>query len=237
LKKLAIVVTVVGATLAVVISLTGARDVAPKPGSAQASTTAHEITALLNGIPQHANTLGQPGAPITLRWYGDLECPYCRQFTLGALPTIITRWVRGGRLKIEYLSLETATRDPTTFRIQQVAALAAGRLNKMWNYIEIFYHEQGQEDSGYITNAYLSGLARQIPGLDLALWAEYRYDPNLAAEVAAEERAATHAHYVETPTFLIGHSGGTLHKLIWSSLTEPGIFNGAISYLLNSAEQ
>jgi hypothetical protein len=35
--------------------------------------------------------------------------------------------VRPGKLKIEYRSLETATREPETFHTQQLAALAAGK--------------------------------------------------------------------------------------------------------------
>ena len=108
--------------------------------------------------------LGNPNAPVTLQYFGDLECPICKDFTLGALPPIIQKWVRTGKVKIEYRSLETATREPEVFKTQQVAALAAGKQNKMWNYLETFYHEQGEEGSGYVTESYLQGLAQQVPG-------------------------------------------------------------------------
>ena len=72
--------------------------------------------------------------------------------------------MRTGKLKIEYHSLETATREPEVFKTQQVAALAAGKQNKAWDFIETFYHEQGEEDSGYVTEKYLQGIASQVPG-------------------------------------------------------------------------
>src|ERR1700685_2396304 len=74
-----------------------------------------------------------------------------------APPSIIDSYVRNGKVKIEYRSMETATRDPDTFDIQQVAALAAGQQDKLWNFIELFYHEQGKEDSGYVTESFLQG--------------------------------------------------------------------------------
>ena len=111
---------------------------------------------------------------MTLQYFGDLECPICKEFTLGALPTVIQKWVRTGKVKIEYRSLETATREPEVFKTQQVAALAAGKQNKMWNFIETFYHEQGEEDSGYVNESYLQGLAQQVPGLNLATWTSDR---------------------------------------------------------------
>ncbi len=120
-----------------------------------------------------------------MQYFGDLECPICKKFTLGALPTIIQKWVRTGKLKIEYRSLETATREPEVFKTQQVAALAAGKQNKMWNFIETFYHEQGEEDSGYVTESYLQNIASQVPGLNLAQWTSDRSNPELANQVTA----------------------------------------------------
>src|SRR5205807_9810713 len=76
--------------------------------------------------PQSGNTLGRPNAPVTMQYFGDLQCPVCKSFTEGALQPLIQNYVRPGILKIEFRSLETATREPETFRTQQVAALAAG---------------------------------------------------------------------------------------------------------------
>jgi protein-disulfide isomerase len=232
LGRLALVVAVVAVVLAVVALTAGGQGSPPKPGSGQASATEQKVSALLAGIPQSANTLGQPAAPVTLEWYGDLECPYCREFTLGALPSLIQRWVRDGQLKIEYLSMETATREPKVFQTQQVAALAAGMQNKMWNFIETFYHEQGEEDSGYVTERYLQGLASQVPGLNMALWREDRFDPALAAQVRVERNAAIRARFRGTPTFLIGRSDGRLYPLESHSLVKPRFYNKVIELLL-----
>ena len=46
----------------------------------------------------------------------------------------------------------------------QTAALAAGEQKLGWNYIELFYHEQGDETSSDANHAYLDGLAGQSPG-------------------------------------------------------------------------
>jgi protein-disulfide isomerase len=232
LGQLTLVAAIVVVMLAVIVVATSQSNAPPRPGSTQASTIAQAISAQLADIPQSANTLGQPTAPITLTWYGDLECPFCKEFSLGALPLLITRWVRGGQLKIEYLSMETATREPKVFETQQVAALAAGMQDKMWNYIETFYHEQGEEDSGYVTERYLRGLASQIPGLNVALWDQDRYDPQLATRVLAERHTAIGAHYRGTPTFLIGRTQGRMYKLKSASLTKPTRFNKVIEYLL-----
>ena len=200
----------------------------PKPGSSGAGAVTREVANLVDGIPQSGNVLGKPGAPVTLQYFGDLECPICKEFTLGALPSLINRWVRAGDLRIEYRSLETATREPETFKKQQVAALAAGAQKKMWHYIETFYHEQGEEDSGYVTEEYLNGLARQVPGLDLARWQKDRANPKYVSQIEEDAQAANSQGFTGTPSFLIGRSGGALKKFEYGQLTDPREFNEAI---------
>ena len=169
-----------------------------------------EINALLAEIPQSANVLGEPVAPVTLEYFGDLECPFCRDFSLDVLPSIIQQWVRSGKLRIEYRALQTATREADVFVAQHVAALAAGKQDKEWHFVETFYAEQGEEGSGYVTETYLEGIASQIPHLDLPRWATDRKDPQLPKEIASDAEAAANAGLNGTPSFLLGASGGTM---------------------------
>ncbi|HEY2283272.1 MAG TPA: thioredoxin domain-containing protein [Solirubrobacteraceae bacterium] len=233
LTQLGIVVGVVVAVVVVILIATGGggtKKVAPHSTEAAQTTTA--VNTLVGGIPQNGNTLGNPNAPVTLQYFGDLECPICKEFTLGALPTIIQKWVRTGKVKIEYRSLETATREPEVFKTQQVAALAAGKQNKMWNYLETFYREQGEEASGYVNESYLQGLAQQVPGLNLTQWASDRGNTALVNQVTADAQAANNAGFTGTPSFLIARTGSTPQKLEYSSLTDPASFNEAIEKLL-----
>ena len=227
-------VIVVAIVIVLVATGGGGTKAPPKEGSKEANAITKEISNLVGGIPQSANALGKPTAPVTLQYFGDLECPICREFTLGALPSLINRWVRGGDLRIEYHSLETATREPETFKKQQVAALAAGKQDKMWNFIETFYHEQGEEDSGYVTESFIDGIAKQVPGLSLAQWQTDRADTKLAAEVEEDAQTANSEGFTGTPSFLISHTGGATKKLEYSTLTEPTQFDEAIESTLKA---
>jgi protein-disulfide isomerase len=189
----------------------------------------NEIAVLLAGIPQSANALGQPAAPVTLAYFADLQCPYCRDFSLEVLPSIIERWVGAGKLRIESHALQAATRDREVFMAQQIAALAAGRQERAWHFIETFYVEQGEENSGYVTDAYLQGIASQVTGLDLARWASDRRDPELANEIAVDAQAAENAGLTGTPSFLIGASGNAMSGF---SPSDPTSFDKAIEELL-----
>jgi protein-disulfide isomerase len=172
-----------------------------------------QIGPLLADIPQRANALGHAEAPITLGYFADLQCPYCRDFSLQVLPSIIQRWVRPGTLRVHYRALQAATGDANVFVAQQVAVLAAGKQAKAWHFAETFYAEQGEENSGYVTDAYLRGVASQIAGLDLEQWAGDCGDQRLIEEIAGDEQAAEEAGVHGTPSLLIGATGGAMTRL------------------------
>ena len=215
-----IAVTVVVIVAVIVVAASSKKSASgPASKSPRAEASARkEVNALLDGVPQKGDVLGKPNAPVTIQYFGDLECPICQEFTLDALPGIIANEVRTGKAKIEYRSLSTATgtaesagAEPSgTFTNQQVAAGAAGRQDLGWYYIELFYHEQGEEDSGYVTESFIQNLAKQVPGLDLTQWSADRADKALEDEIVEDEKAAGRAGFKGTPSFLVGRTGGQL---------------------------
>ncbi len=236
------VAVVVIAIVVILIATSGGGKKAVLLNSKEASTTVTEVTSLLAGTTQNANVLGSPTAPVTMKYFGDLECPICRDFTLGAFPTIIQKWVKTGKLKVEYNSLITATGNAERggsepegmFNKQQIGALAAGKQNKAWDYIELFYHDQGEEASGYVTEGFLQGLAEQVPGLNLAQWTSDRASQALATQITKDNEEANNEGFTGTPAFLIGKSGGTLKKYEYTSLTDPSGFEEQFKNALKS---
>jgi protein-disulfide isomerase len=229
----AVAVVVVAIVVILIATSGGGSKTGPvKKGSATEHNTIALVNSEIGGIPQSGNAIGSPTAPVTLQYFGDLECPICREFTEGALTKLIEKDVRAGKLRVEYRSMETATREPETFKNQQIAALAAGKQNKMWNFLETFYHEQGEENSGYVTEKYLQGIAQQVPGLNLSTWQSARADTGLQAQLAADTQESNNQGFNGTPSFLIGHSGGAMKKLEaseYGSLQEPSGFEEAVS--------
>ncbi|MGA2009210.1 MAG: thioredoxin domain-containing protein [Solirubrobacteraceae bacterium] len=208
LQMLGGVVVVAVAVVVVLIIASGGSNstTAPKPTSPQAKTAAQKVDTLLAGIPQDGTRLGSPSAPVTVTEFGDLECPVCKDFATGAENQLIAKDVRSGKVALVYRSLPTATAngpDPGIFPTQQAAALAAGQQKLGWYYIELFYNEQGAEDTAYVTPTYLGGLARQVPGLNYGEWNTQRFNPALTAQVDKDEQAANAAGYNSTPTIVV----------------------------------
>ena len=194
--------------VAIAVSSGGGGSTGLKSGNGEATLTA-QVRQLLDGIPQSGATLGNPTAPVTLTYYSDLQCPVCAEFALtSGFPELVARDVRAGKVKIVYSAFETATRDPQTFQAQQVAALAAGRQNYLWDYVELFYRQQGIEGTSYVTETYLDGLAKQVLPMNLEAWRAARNDSSLIAELQLDRQTATTAGIQGTPTLIFQGSRG-----------------------------
>lgn len=169
-----------------------------------------KVSAQLTGIPQAGATLGRRTAPVTMEVFIDLEDPTSRWWFREDLPAIIDAYVRTGALKLRYHAFKRNTYWPAAFVNQQTAALAAGAQDKLWNYIETFFYEQGKELTHYVTESYLEGIARQTPGLDLARWHTDRHTGRREEQTTAEDQSARAIGFYVTPAFRIGKTGGRM---------------------------
>lgn len=232
----------VGLAMAIMVALLAVSD-APSSSPAPRQPRLHQpvdegaarrIETLFAGIPQQGPALGDPKAPVTLQFFADLECPEARRFVIGALPFVIRKWVRGGKLRIEYHSVPAETVWPDIFNHQQVAALAAGRQGRLWEYLDFFYHEQGPEYTRYAIDHFLQARAREVRGLDFAEWMEDRHERVLSRRVKEDRRMARERGIRLTPAFLIGPTGGAPEQLLRFSLTEPSAFDEAIERVMEA---
>lgn len=192
-------------------------------GSGPTKNAYPTVHSQLAGIPQDGVTLGNPSAKFTLTYFGDLQCPICRDFTVtpSDLPQFIHSQVRTGKAKVLYRSFCTATCNDYSngqhiFKQQQTAAYAAGKQHLFWDYAELFYHEQQAEGSGYVTAAWLQGLAKQIPKLKLSTWETDLKDPVLADQVSSDTNAAIKLKLTGTPTLIMKGPKGS------ETVTGPG---------------
>jgi protein-disulfide isomerase len=217
----AILAAVVVVVVAIVVSQGGSDDsgggaAAPSVsgGQAQQSQSA-DVEKLFGGIPQNGVTLGEPDAPATLIEFADLQCPFCAQYTTDALPTVIQDYVRSGRLKMQLRLLRFI--GPDSERGAEVAA-AATLQDRGWDYSDLFYRNQGQENSGYATDAFLERLARETPGLDVNQLDSDLDSPPAQKLIRQAERQANQLGVSGTPTFFIQKGNGAPQQLQLSSL-------------------
>jgi protein-disulfide isomerase len=120
------------------------------------------------------------------------------------------------KLNIEFRNLSFI--GPDSVR----AGLAAGgaeQQNKLWDFVDLMYLNQGEENTGYVTDAYVHRLLAAVPGLDVVRAERTSRSPHAAAMLAAANAAANVNGIDGTPSFLISRAGGPLRVFQPGSLT------------------
>lgn len=209
------------------ISFSGSRSNS-SPGGTSAVAGVSETAAMLNGIPQHGTALGSPGAPLKLVEYVDMQCPYCARWATEAFPTIVDRYVRTGKLQIEFRGLAFLGPDSVT---ALRTALAAADQNKLWNVVELLFRNQGVENSGWVTEDLLRRTLAGVPDLDGARVLAERGDPKIGNLLNAAAAQAKAGGITGTPSFQVSRHGGALQRLNVTSLDAKS-FSSALRSLL-----
>lgn len=175
-----------------------------------------EVNRLLAGIRQEGLVLGDPRAPVELVEFGDLQCPFCKAYSEEILPPIIENQVKKGEVKLDFRNLAIIGEQSIP---AGAAALAAGEQGRGWNYVELFYRNQGEESSGYADDAFLEAIARGAGVKNLARWNRER--ANLTGEVEKTTAEGHRLGFDGTPSFAIkGPKSGGLEPLSTPGSTE-----------------
>jgi protein-disulfide isomerase len=157
------------------------------------------VAKLLEGIPQRGMVLGDPKAPVELIEFGDLQCPVCAAYSEEILPAIMETQVRKGAVKIDFRNFTIIGPESVT---AGAAALAAGAQGRGWSFVDLFYRNQGRENSGYADDdAFLRALAKAAGVQNLAKWDAERAE--MTAEVEETSQEAQNLGFGGTPSFAI----------------------------------
>lgn len=163
-----------------------------------------EVSRELKGLPQEGMTLGDPGAKVTLVEFGDLQCPVCKGFAEEIVPAVIDSKVRSGEARIEFRNFTIINEESVP---AAAAAIAAGSQGRAWNFIDLFYRNQGIEASGYVTDDFLTEVAKGAGVADIAKWNRDRNSRAVLDQVQAESEEAQRLGLSGTPSFVITGPG------------------------------
>jgi protein-disulfide isomerase len=170
-----------------------------------------QVTAGLAGIPQRGLVLGKPTAPVTLVEFGDLRCPVCKGVAEEILPEVIDSKVRSGEAKLEFRNFSILGPESDA---AAAAAVAAARQNRGWSFVELFYRNQGFETTPYVTDEFLTAIARAARVPDIPRWNRERRSAAASSEVSRDVAAAERLGFEGTPSFAVrGAATGGLQPL------------------------
>ena len=156
------------------------------------TTTPTSPSTLLDGIPQNRAVLGAEDATVTLIQFEDLQCPICKRYQEEGFPGIVEEYVRPGKVKIRFVGLAFIGPDSEKALLY---TLAAGEQGKLWQFADALYANQGEENSGWVTDELLQDLAGEFD-LD---WEKLKTDADGAVTLQQANSMATEAEQRGVP--------------------------------------
>jgi protein-disulfide isomerase len=210
--------------IVVVVALIVANSGSDSGGDASNLQEVGAVDSLVNGIPQEGLVLGDPKAKVELIEYGDLQCPVCKAYSEKIIPEVIKSNVKNGEAKVVFHNF-------TIIGPQSVpagaAALAAGAQGRGWNFLELFYRNQGAENSGYADDEFLTAVAKAAGVKNIAQWNKERKGKKFTSEVTKTTEDAQKFGFTGTPSFAIKGPNSNGLELLGNPST-PGEFEEAI---------
>jgi protein-disulfide isomerase len=176
-------------------------DSGPTTESLAADTAS--TNALLDGIPQRGIELGSPTAPVTLTEFADLQCPFCRRYTEKVFPTVVRDYVRTGKVRMVFRGLSFIGADSV---VAARAAGAAAQQNRLWQFVDVFYKNQKDENSGYVRTKFLRQIGAAA-GLDVARLERDATTDAVQRRLTDANSEADRLGIKSTPSFVLARAG------------------------------
>ncbi|HEX4691290.1 MAG TPA: thioredoxin domain-containing protein [Solirubrobacteraceae bacterium] len=214
------------AVIVVIVAIVASGGSSSSSGSGSGGSDTAATTALFKGVPQQGITLGRASAPATLIEFADLQCPFCGEYSNNGLATVVKDYVRTGKLRYQ-LHIRSFL-GPDSVKAAGAAA-AATKENRLYQFSDLFYRRQQQENTGYVTPTFLRGVANGA-GVDPAKALAGAANPSSQPQVAAAEKLASQLGSNSTPAFYLRLKSGRLVPV------EPKALDGAsMSAAINTA--
>jgi protein-disulfide isomerase len=202
LVSAAVFLAIIAIVIAIVVSQSGD----DSGGGGTDLAGADSVNAQLKGLPQEGAVIGEPGAKVTLIEFGDPQCPTCALYAEQIIPQLISGPVRSGEAKLEFRPWAIIGEESVP---ASEAAYAAGEQGRFWNFIELFYRNQGAENSGYVDDAFLTAVAKGAGVPDIDKWNQDRKDPRWQRLLDQNDREANQLGFDGTPSLAIEVGGQT----------------------------
>ena len=175
----------------------------------------NEVQRIFGGIPQDADALGPADAAVTVSVFNDIQCEPCARFQTEVVDRLVEEYARTGEARFEFRHFSVAPNETT---LAAIAAEAAGRQERAWQYLDTFVRNQALARQRGVDEELLREIAAAVPELDVDQWERdyeapesedlVREDAVLAAELELPAQPAVvvsgpggQRELIETPSF------------------------------------
>lgn len=156
------------------------------------------------GAQQTGAVLGDPDAPVRMIMYADFQCPHCATFWREVEPPLIEEYVATGDASIEFRHY--AFLGAESQQAAEAAACAADQ-DRLWDFQDLLFLRQGNQNTGVYSDSNLKSYARTIEeefdDFDYDAWEDCFDADTYEAQVRQQNVEATNQGITSTPSTIV----------------------------------
>lgn len=176
-------------------------------GTTNTNTAGATATADITKVDiSNSPYIGDKNAPVTLAFWTDYQCPFCKQFDEATFRSLITQYVDKGKVKVVFKDFSFLGDDSTTAALAARAVWEVSPKNFLaWH--EAMYDKQDGENSGWGKKDDIVALTKTISGINADKVAKLMDDNKTAYQKAidADRTEGSSMGVNGTPGFVIGN--------------------------------
>jgi protein-disulfide isomerase len=124
---------------------------------------------IFGGIPQEGDRLGSSDAPVSIQIFNDMQCSDCREDFLDTIPTLAEDYARPGDVQLLYRHYSNSESPQ---ELSFYGAEAAADQGYGWQYIYLFFRNQGEAEHFGVDQDFLASIAGGVEELNGPEWEE-----------------------------------------------------------------
>ncbi len=175
-------------------------------GIAQIKTEKTAVN-IKNVKTQNEPFIGSPDAPVTIAYWFDFQCPFCKRFEDNTLPILINKYVKTGKVRIVFKDFQFLGPDSQDAGLVENAMWALYP-NQYENWHNLMFAAQDAENSGFgDLNSIYNLISTKMPGINLQrVKQEVKQNKSAYLRDLNDDRAEGAKFGINgTPGFIIGN--------------------------------
>lgn len=174
--------------------------------SAQQPPTPQQIIDVSKVNTHGEPSMGSQNAPVTIAYWYDYQCPFCKQNEETAMPQLVKEYVDTGKVKIVFKDFQFLGDDSQTLgQFSRAVWTVAPTMFYQWH--EAVYDNQGTENTGWATQEKILSITKDVLGAGKTDQVAQLVKANGASyqkEMDADKTEGSEFGVSGTPSFIIG---------------------------------
>ncbi|MFB6242200.1 MAG: thioredoxin domain-containing protein [Candidatus Nanosalina sp.] len=185
---------------------------APSPSPTRGESQGGDFGVSVSFDTKGEPVLGQKDAPVTIAYWGDYQCPFCKRFEQNTFPKLKENYISTGKVRLVFKDYQFLGPDSKTAGVASECVwkqVKNSNPKAFWNWHAEMYDKQDGENSGWGDKQDIIEMTKSIKGVDAQKLSTCMKNnrQKFLKEISQDQQEGSSAGITGTPGFVIYKTG------------------------------